>query len=651
MGLFNNWPYVDEHKLNLDWVIKVLKEAVGEWTRYHADMEQWKNDTDTAFQDLKSFVNTYFDNLDVQDEINNKLDEMYVSGELADIIASFFTRYPIGGQFEINNKHIHTFNSKLNPVHDYSYIQGGCMIPDSGNYIFGMTQGSEGNNVLLTEVAWSTNQILRTAVLELQHCNWISYVPETNELLIASTQNADNVRTALLYIVDYSNLTIKETLDLAPLVSDITTHDGMSLWSCSFDLITGKYYLTYYYYTSASNHRWKLYEWDRENNALVKEIVITEFLDEITGGYGQGCLVHNNTIYYLCWSRSCVYTYGIDGLPLKVIEVAVTNGLGIPTKELEQISPMKTSPETDLCVISGGPNVENGWYTHVMVGRINPFQGQHHKSEEFTHVTNKNLYVDYTYTGLIQEGTSEHPFKDIMLALEVEKYGERSHRVIIVSNGSPAIETGPLVIIDNTYINCNNVKITSLKADSDRVVITNATLNDSEDYTVDNKPYIELYGTDFTLSNFTATNNQLLITAYRSQITLFTTYNQTPNLRFNQTGNHLTIMARNNNLSKLKIEGNYLVKIDHSYINNNRNYISYKSIQTSGTLIASYNDSGNTGCATVPLYLLTSLGQYEIEINASYKISLSYDSSSGVISGGVYKNGTLGTIQLHIDLV
>lgn len=42
-----------------------------------------------AFNELQSYVNTYFDNLDVQEEINNKLDEMAESGQLAEIITHY----------------------------------------------------------------------------------------------------------------------------------------------------------------------------------------------------------------------------------------------------------------------------------------------------------------------------------------------------------------------------------------------------------------------------------------------------------------------------------------------------------------------------------------------------------------------------------
>ena len=50
--------------------------------------EQTENLTE-AFNELQDYVNHYFDNLDIQEEINNKLDEMAESGQLTDIIAQY----------------------------------------------------------------------------------------------------------------------------------------------------------------------------------------------------------------------------------------------------------------------------------------------------------------------------------------------------------------------------------------------------------------------------------------------------------------------------------------------------------------------------------------------------------------------------------
>lgn len=42
-----------------------------------------------SFNELKNYVDNYFDNLDVQDEINNKLDQMAEDGTLAEIVAEY----------------------------------------------------------------------------------------------------------------------------------------------------------------------------------------------------------------------------------------------------------------------------------------------------------------------------------------------------------------------------------------------------------------------------------------------------------------------------------------------------------------------------------------------------------------------------------
>lgn len=46
-----------------------------------------------AFNTLKKYVDNYFKNLDVQEEINNKLDEMAKSGELTNLFAQYFIRH------------------------------------------------------------------------------------------------------------------------------------------------------------------------------------------------------------------------------------------------------------------------------------------------------------------------------------------------------------------------------------------------------------------------------------------------------------------------------------------------------------------------------------------------------------------------------
>lgn len=56
-----------------------------------ADIEEYKD----GLKELKEYVDNYFDNLDIQTEINNKLDAMAQSGQLATIIAQFLDAAPV----------------------------------------------------------------------------------------------------------------------------------------------------------------------------------------------------------------------------------------------------------------------------------------------------------------------------------------------------------------------------------------------------------------------------------------------------------------------------------------------------------------------------------------------------------------------------
>lgn len=78
MALINNYPYSDFENINLDWLIRIVKEYVEKTDKVVIDMAE-----------LKKYVDDYFDNLDIQDEVDNKLQEMYDNGDLAVLIAQF----------------------------------------------------------------------------------------------------------------------------------------------------------------------------------------------------------------------------------------------------------------------------------------------------------------------------------------------------------------------------------------------------------------------------------------------------------------------------------------------------------------------------------------------------------------------------------
>lgn len=70
----------------LAWLVNYIEKTVVPTVNNNAEATQELQD---AFIQLKDYVDNYFENLDVQEEINNKLDEMAESGELVEIIAQY----------------------------------------------------------------------------------------------------------------------------------------------------------------------------------------------------------------------------------------------------------------------------------------------------------------------------------------------------------------------------------------------------------------------------------------------------------------------------------------------------------------------------------------------------------------------------------
>ena len=100
MGVFRQFPYSNFHEMNMDEIIKIIKNMLEEWAQYHAEWDAWMDEINDdwsnyqeimneAWQDMQDFINNYFDNLDVQVEINNKITSMVASGEFADIVEPY----------------------------------------------------------------------------------------------------------------------------------------------------------------------------------------------------------------------------------------------------------------------------------------------------------------------------------------------------------------------------------------------------------------------------------------------------------------------------------------------------------------------------------------------------------------------------------
>lgn len=77
------FPFTNMHELNLDWFLCEFKKLVQEWAETKNEWSEVQSD----FSELYDYVHNYFDNLDIQDEINNKIDSMYADGTIGALFA------------------------------------------------------------------------------------------------------------------------------------------------------------------------------------------------------------------------------------------------------------------------------------------------------------------------------------------------------------------------------------------------------------------------------------------------------------------------------------------------------------------------------------------------------------------------------------
>ena len=87
LQVLENFPFIDE---DFDAITnyELLCKVVEYLNKTNINVDSLSNKVDTLNNKVVEFQN-YFDNLDVQEEINNKLDEMAESGELAEIINNY----------------------------------------------------------------------------------------------------------------------------------------------------------------------------------------------------------------------------------------------------------------------------------------------------------------------------------------------------------------------------------------------------------------------------------------------------------------------------------------------------------------------------------------------------------------------------------
>ena len=143
--VLENFPFIEaDFDALTEWQLfcklgKEMNKIINSENTLGTQMENVTN----AFIDLQNYVNNYFDNLDVQDEINNKLNEMAQDGTLQEIIAEYLNTKSLLGFDNVSDM----INSENLIEGSYAKTLGFHNLNDGGSKIYKKIKEQSATNV------------------------------------------------------------------------------------------------------------------------------------------------------------------------------------------------------------------------------------------------------------------------------------------------------------------------------------------------------------------------------------------------------------------------------------------------------------------------------------------------------------------------
>ena len=180
----------------------------------------------TRMVELETYVKNYFEDLDVQEEINTKLDEMASDGTLASLIGQYIS---------INNvnylEQVAVLQYRPSTGDDIG-MQGGCYAGD-GNIVQYVRHAKK-----IQVISLSTGQVLREATnVNYGHGNSLCLV---DGYIYLSGLKETGTTTNTIYKINYNDLSDVTEIDI---YNTLNIPSSVNLFTITYDVLTERWYM------------------------------------------------------------------------------------------------------------------------------------------------------------------------------------------------------------------------------------------------------------------------------------------------------------------------------------------------------------------------------------------------------------------------
>ena len=410
--VLNNFPYIEQ-----DFDALTNYQLMCKIVEYVNQIAKKTNDLGTEVE----YLINWFNNLDVQDEIDHKLDEMVEDGTMEELLRELLVYNKLGvkdnQQMEsLSLKRVlRTFEQNANhPDHvsgeDHPTLQGGCYTGEN-KMVIARIRSSSINDTLLQEISLDSGLVIRETTLQLAHANSIAFDPVNNKLYVASLV-LNSTQLHQLYVIDYVNFTLEDTITFDSLRNTEGVH------SVSYDNVTNKLYVATE--DTNLNNAITLYEMNLESY-LLTEIELDDLSGLLSTTNNNDILVYNNTFYLLKYNPQVIVSYDLGTKDLRNIYNIETNTKeGFTVGEMESISIKYDTDLKNLVIATNHIESQNGWYQMFQYFEANPVYNICANIVDNTggYPISRFLLVDINSTSRNPNGYSDQPFKHVGEAIE-----------------------------------------------------------------------------------------------------------------------------------------------------------------------------------------------------------------------------------------